>query len=47
MLVLFVAHGKLGIELIMAKGLAAGCTFLTNFVLRRQLLFRAAAVSAA
>jgi putative flippase GtrA len=41
LLVLFIAHGKLGIDLIVAKGLAAGCTFFTNFALRRQLLFRA------
>jgi putative flippase GtrA len=46
MLVMFVAHGKLGIELVLAKGLAAGCTFLANFALRRQLLFRAGALLA-
>jgi putative flippase GtrA len=45
LLVLFIAHGKLGIDLVLAKGLAAGCTFLGNFALRRQLLFRAAALS--
>jgi len=45
LLVLFIAHGKLGIDLVLAKGLAAGCTFLGNFALRRQLLFRAAAAS--
>jgi putative flippase GtrA len=41
LLVLFIAHGKLGIDLIPAKAVAAGCTFLANFALRRQLLFRA------
>jgi putative flippase GtrA len=46
MLTMFIAHGKLGIDLVPAKGLAAGCTFLTNFVLRRQLLFRAGALFA-
>ena len=46
LLVLFIAHGKLGIDLVAAKGLATGCTFLANFALRRQLLFRTAAVSA-
>ncbi len=45
MVVLFVVHGKLGIDLILAKGLAAGCTFLTNFALRKQLLFRAGAMA--
>jgi putative flippase GtrA len=45
LLVLFIAHGRLGIDLVLAKGLAAGCTFLGNFALRRQLLFRAAALS--
>jgi putative flippase GtrA len=42
-LLLFIAHGKLGIDLFLAKGLAAGCTLVTNFALRRQLLFRAVA----
>lgn len=46
LLVLFIAHGRLDIDLLLAKGLAAGCTFLGNFALRRQLLFRAAASSA-
>ncbi len=45
-LVLSIAHGKLGIELLLAKGLAAGCTFLTNFALRRQLLFRVRGLAA-
>jgi putative flippase GtrA len=44
MLVLFVTHGKLGMDLVLGKGVAAGCTFLTNFALRRQLLFRARAL---
>ena len=42
-LVLSVAHGRLGMDLLPAKGVAAGCTFLTNFGLRRQLLFRVGA----
>ena len=42
-LVLSVAHGRLGMGLLPAKGIAAGCTFLTNFGLRRQLLFRVGA----
>ena len=46
LLVLFIAHGALGIGLVPAKGLAAGSTFLTNFALRRQLLFRAGALAA-
>jgi putative flippase GtrA len=45
LLVLFVAHGKLGIDLVLAKGLASGCTFLTNFALRRQLLFHVRALA--
>src|SRR5580704_4475078 len=45
LLVLFIAHGRLGYDLVPAKGLAACCTFLGNFALRRQLLFRAAASS--
>ena len=43
MLVLFVVHGNLGIDLMLAKALASCCTFFTNFGLRRQLLFRPAA----
>jgi putative flippase GtrA len=46
MLVLFIVHGELGFDLILAKGMSAGCTFLTNFALRRQLLFRVGAFSA-
>ncbi|HEY6455342.1 MAG TPA: GtrA family protein [Steroidobacteraceae bacterium] len=46
LLVLFIAHGKLGIDLLMAKGLASGCTCLANFALRRQLLFRNRALAA-
>lgn len=37
---MFVSVGELGINLLLAKALAAGCTFTTNFALRRQLLFR-------
>jgi putative flippase GtrA len=36
---LFVAISAVGLGLNAAKILAAGCTFLTNFTLRRQLLF--------
>lgn len=36
---LFVAIRAVGLGLNAAKILAAGCTFLTNFTLRRQLLF--------
>jgi putative flippase GtrA len=39
-LVLQVAHGELGIPLLIAKAISAGFTFLTNFALRRQFLFR-------
>jgi putative flippase GtrA len=46
LLVLFIAHGKFGIDLVLAKGVAAGCTFLANFVLRRQLLFHVRALAA-
>ncbi|HEY1900564.1 MAG TPA: GtrA family protein [Steroidobacteraceae bacterium] len=45
-LVLFVTVGRLGIDLLVAKALAAGCSFIANFALRRQLLFRAGAVLA-
>jgi putative flippase GtrA len=34
-----VAVGAVGLGLTTAKLLAAGCTFATNFTLRRQLLF--------
>ena len=40
LLVLGILHGKLGIDLMIAKGCAAAGTFLANFALRRQLLFR-------
>jgi putative flippase GtrA len=36
---LFVAVGTVGLGLTTGKLLAAGCTFITNFTLRRQLLF--------
>lgn len=36
---LFIAVGTAGLGLTAAKLLAAGCTFATNFTLRRQLLF--------
>jgi putative flippase GtrA len=36
---LFVAISEAGLNLFAAKLLAAGCTFGTNFALRRQLLF--------
>ena len=36
---LFVAISAAGLGLVTAKVLAAGCTFATNFTLRRQCLF--------
>jgi len=39
-LVLFATVSRLGMDLIYAKAVAAACTFLANFALRRQLLFR-------
>jgi putative flippase GtrA len=36
---LFVATNAAGVGLITAKVLAAGCTFATNFTLRRECLF--------
>lgn len=36
---LFMAIGTAGLGLITAKVLAAGCTFATNFTLRRRCLF--------
>lgn len=36
---LFIAVGTVGLGLTTGKLLAAGCTFITNFTLRRQLLF--------
>ena len=36
---LYLAVGTAGLGLTTAKSLAAGCTFVTNFTLRRQLLF--------
>jgi putative flippase GtrA len=36
---LFVAISAAGLGLLTAKIVAAGCTFATNFTLRRQLLF--------
>jgi len=38
-LVLSVAIGVAGLGLLTAKFCAAGCTFATNFILRRNLLF--------
>jgi putative flippase GtrA len=40
-LVILFAVGTLGLSIVIAKAMAAGCTFATNFALRRQLLFRA------
>jgi putative flippase GtrA len=37
--VMAVAADYFGLHYLLAKGLAAGCTFLCNFVARRQLLF--------
>ena len=36
---LFITVGTVGLGLTAGKLLAAGCTFATNFTLRRQLLF--------
>ena len=36
---LFLAVSKVGLNLFASKLLAAGCTFASNFALRRQLLF--------
>jgi putative flippase GtrA len=36
---LFVAVSLAGLSLLVAKLLAAGCTFVTNFTFRKQLLF--------
>lgn len=36
---LLFAVGAVGLSIVAAKALAAGCTFATNFTLRRQLLF--------
>jgi putative flippase GtrA len=43
LLVLYVTVGRLGVDLVFAKAMAACCTFCANFTLRRQLLFRNAA----
>jgi len=40
-LVIFFAVGTLGLKIVIAKAMAAACTFGTNFALRRQFLFRA------
>lgn len=45
-LVLFVTVGRLGIDLLYAKAVAACFTFAANFALRRQVLFRAKAAAA-
>jgi putative flippase GtrA len=39
-LVIFFAVGVLGMKILIAKAMAAACTFATNFALRRQFLFR-------
>jgi putative flippase GtrA len=46
LLVIFVTVGRLGMDLLYAKAVAACFTFLANFALRRQLLFRAGAAPA-
>lgn len=45
-LVLFITVSRLGMDLMYAKAVAAGCTFVANFALRRQLLFRSATAPA-
>ena len=42
-LAIFIAIAKLGLAVLPAKVIAAGCTFVTNFIVRRQLLFTPAA----
>lgn len=44
LLVLFMTVGRLGIDVVYAKPVAACFTFVANFALRRQLLFRTRAV---
>jgi putative flippase GtrA len=46
LLVMFVTVGRLGMALMYAKALAACFSFVANFALRRQLLFRTAAALA-
>jgi putative flippase GtrA len=41
--VMYVVVEALHLHYLIAKAIAAGCTFLTNFVLRRNLLFSRAA----
>jgi putative flippase GtrA len=44
--VLYVTVSRLGMDLLYAKALAACCTFVANFGLRRQLLFHTRAGTA-
>jgi len=37
--VMFAMMRFLGLHFLVAKGVAAGCTFICNFIARRQLLF--------
>ncbi len=37
--VLYVMVDRFGVHYLAAKGVAAGCTFTSNFLLRRQVLF--------
>jgi putative flippase GtrA len=46
LLVLFVTMGRLGVDVVYAKPIATGFTFMANFALRRQLLFRTGAAPA-
>ena len=46
LLVLFVTVSRLGMDPMHGKVVAAGCSFIANFALRRQLLFRAATAPA-
>jgi putative flippase GtrA len=46
LLVMFVTVGRLGMDLLYAKAVAACFTFVANFLLRRQLLFRTGAAPA-
>jgi putative flippase GtrA len=37
--VIFMAVNQLGMHYLVAKSIAAGCTFTCNFLMRRQILF--------
>ncbi len=45
LMVMVFAVGTLGLKILIAKGMAAVCTFATNFILRRQFLFRSRVIA--